>query len=94
MNTPIPDDKRDTIKEMIFRGQKIEAIKLYRQSNRGGLAESKKAIEELEKELRATNPENFGPPVESRGCLGILLALSGFIGLLILWLAILSDLQS
>ncbi len=88
MNTPIPDDKSDAIKEMIFRGKKIEAIKLHRQSSGGSLAESKKAIEELEKELRATHLENFGPPVESRGCLGILLALSGFIGLLVLWLAV------
>jgi hypothetical protein len=74
MNTPIPDEKMAAIKEAIFRGQKITAIKLYREATGLGLAEAKDAVERLEAELRSSSPMEF-KKVESRGCLGLVLIL-------------------
>jgi ribosomal protein L7/L12 len=37
------------IAEALQKGEKIEAIKLYRQSNRVGLREAKEAIEEMQR---------------------------------------------
>jgi ribosomal protein L7/L12 len=37
------------IAEALRKGEKIEAIKLYRQSNRVGLREAKEAIEEMQR---------------------------------------------
>jgi hypothetical protein len=56
----IPDEPLARIKEAIFRGQKINAIRLYRECTGAVLAEAKAAVEHLESELRAAEPENFG----------------------------------
>jgi hypothetical protein len=71
MNTPIPEDKLGQIRSALFRGQKIEAIKLYRESADMGLAEAKTAVERLEVELRASEPEKFTSPASGKGCLGV-----------------------
>jgi hypothetical protein len=72
MDDAIPDEKIVAIKEAIFRGEKIAAIKLYREATGLGLAESKAAVERLEAELRSSSPLEF-KKVESRGCLGLVL---------------------
>jgi ribosomal protein L7/L12 len=68
-----PEDETSQIKEAILSGQKIQAIKLYREQTRAGLAEAKDAVEKLEAELRASAPEQFTKP-EKKGCTAVLLA--------------------
>jgi ribosomal protein L7/L12 len=72
MDGTIPEEKMVTIKEAIFRGQKIAAIKLYREAAGLGLAEAKDAVDRLEAELRSSAPYEF-KAAESRGCLGMVL---------------------
>lgn len=85
-NTSIPDDQFSGIKEALFRGQKIQAIKLYRKSTASGLAEAKNAVEKLEAELRSQFPEKFiAKP--AAGCLGVAAVICTITGLLVLlWL--------
>ncbi len=74
MPTNITDDQINTLSEMIFQGQKIQAIKLYREMSNLGLKESKDAVEELEKSLRSTAPGKFTAGAQGKGCLGIIVA--------------------
>src|SRR5215204_3066517 len=56
----IPESQAAQIREFVFAGRKIEAIKLLRQSTPGlGLAEAKTVVEQLEEQLRQTSPEKF-----------------------------------
>ena len=73
MNTPIPEDRLTRIREALFRGQKIEAIKQYREGADIGLVDAKTAVEKLEVELRAASPERFTSPASGKGCLGVVL---------------------
>jgi len=57
------------IHEAIFAGKKIVAIKLYREQTKVGLAEAKRAVEEIEKQLRAAAPGLFSKPQAGQGCL-------------------------
>ena len=53
----------------IFEGNKIAAIKLYRDLVPGtGLAEAKQAAEKMETDLRRTQPEKFKPGAAKAGC--------------------------
>jgi hypothetical protein len=56
----------DEIQAALFRGNKIEAIKLCRGATGKGLKEAKDFVEALEAELRRTSPEKFTGP--SGGC--------------------------
>ena len=87
MNTPISGDQLALIKEALYRGRKIEAIKKYRRATGMGLAEAKAAVEKLEEELRATRPENFLPQPERRGCLGLVLDCFGLSVIVLLLVA-------
>ncbi len=84
MNTPIPEDTLATIKEALFQGRKIEAIKIHRGATGAGLAEAKAAIEELEKELRTSAPKKFASPTEARGCFGVFVAVIAIVAILML----------
>src|SRR4051812_19374442 len=70
MNTNIPEEKLAGIREALFQGQMIEAIKLYRECTSTGLAEAKTAVEKLEAELRTNSPEKFATKSAGKGCLG------------------------
>ncbi len=59
MNSSVPDEQLAAIKEALFAGRKIEAIKIYRQSTGGALKDAKDAIDELEAALRMASPERF-----------------------------------
>ena len=88
MAAPIPEDKLADIKAAIFRGHKIQAIRLHREFTGMGLAESKDAVEKLESDLRSTSPHEFaaGATASGRGCLGVLLALCGAVVVIAVWL--------
>lgn len=64
----MPEDLHEQIKEALFNGRKIDAIKMYRQVSRDGLKESKDFIEALEAELRDSSPEKFTVPPGKKGC--------------------------
>ncbi|MEO7678349.1 MAG: hypothetical protein ABIV39_16450 [Verrucomicrobiota bacterium] len=59
METSIPENTLEGIKAALFRGEKIKAVKLYRENTNVGLAEAKAAVEKLEDELRGATPEKF-----------------------------------
>lgn len=55
----INEEEAARVTEYILAGQKIEAIKLYNEATGAGLKASKDAIDDLEKQLRAGNPDSF-----------------------------------
>lgn len=71
---PPTNQQIESIKQAIFAGQKIEAIKLYREATGLGLKESKEAVEKLESELRATQGERFAKRGTSAGCFPVVVA--------------------
>jgi ribosomal protein L7/L12 len=83
----IPSDKLKAIHEALFQKRKIDAIKIYRQETRAGLAEAKSVIDDLDAELRLMSPEKFAkkPQAESAGCQGVLIMLAGIIVLALIW---------
>lgn len=66
---PAAPQSSTAINEAIFAGKKIVAIKLYREQTKAGLAEAKRAVEEIEKQLRAAAPGLFAQPPAKQGCL-------------------------
>jgi hypothetical protein len=69
MSEPNPEAQAEAIRQAIFAGEKIQAIKLYREQTKVGLAEAKAAVEKLEAELRAAQPGSFTKPAaKSGGC--------------------------
>lgn len=77
-DNPNPQDRAELIKDALFIGRKLAAIKLYQQQTGLDLATAKEAIEKLETELRLSSPERFSPPKAS-GCFSIVVAI-GLIG--------------
>ena len=73
MNPPISVNMLDQIHDALYRGQKIQAIKLHREATGSGLAESKTAVEAIEEQLRAAAPEKFSTKPAGAGCLPLLL---------------------
>jgi hypothetical protein len=70
MSIPDPEQQAGRIREALFRGNKIEAIKLYRAEAAVDLATAKAAVEKLEAELRASSPESFRHAARGgKGCL-------------------------
>jgi ribosomal protein L7/L12 len=60
------------VRQALLAGKKIEAIKIYRQQMRVGLAEAKAAVDAMEGELRRASPEVFGSS-QRTGCFGVLM---------------------
>jgi ribosomal protein L7/L12 len=73
MDSPNPGDLSTRIREAIFAGRKIEAIKLYREQTGLGLKDSKDAVEKLATELRVADPTRF-TATQAKGCLPLILA--------------------
>jgi hypothetical protein len=55
----IPESDAEAIRESIFAGRKIEAIKHVRDTTGLDLAQAKTMVEQLEQQLRRTSPEKF-----------------------------------
>jgi len=72
METPTPEEDATEVQKALFSGQKILAIKLYREQTRVGLAEAKEAVEKLEADLRATSPERFTAKPAGAGCMSLI----------------------
>lgn len=67
------------IETLLFHGQKIAAIQVYREATRCGLAEAKAMVEDLERDLRARRPEKFRSGVNAAA-----LAAAGALALILL----------
>ena len=81
------DEIADDIKEALYEGRKIEAIKIYRDQTGAGLADAKQFIEDLADELYAGEPEKFKSAPKTGGCTPVLcLVVAGLI--LAAWLGI------
>ena len=65
------ESQQAAVDQAIYRGQKIEAIKLYRTAVGTDLKDSKEAVEKREIFLRSQDPSRFS--VAKTGCLGLLL---------------------
>jgi hypothetical protein len=85
MSEPNPEDQATAIKKALFAGEKIQAIKLYREQTKEGLAEAKAAVEKLEAELRQTQPGSFTAP-PAKGC-GAVIVVATIVAA-VLWRAI------
>ena len=83
---PIPENTLALIKEALFRGEKIRAIKLHREATGSGLVEAKAEVEKLAANLRASSPEKFTPASSSKGCVVAIVLVSAIAGALVLWL--------
>jgi ribosomal protein L7/L12 len=70
------DQDRQAIEAEIFAGRTIEAIKLYRTAAGEGLAEAKRAVEDIEVDLRRQSPERFIASAQKKGCLGVVVCLA------------------
>ena len=86
MSTELPQAVIEEIREAIFAGKKIQAIKLYRQAADTGLKEAKEFIEKLSDKLYEESPDQFSSPPGASGCAGALLTMliiAGTLGWLI-----------
>ena len=61
------NDDIDAIEAAVFAGEKIQAIRLYRDATGEGLKEAKDFIDAVEAELRRTEPTKFTAPA-ANGC--------------------------
>lgn len=73
MNQPT-EQQRQAINAEIFGGRKVEAIKLHREATGCQLVDAKKAVEDMEKELRQREPTKFAHPTGKSGCLSLVAA--------------------
>jgi ribosomal protein L7/L12 len=76
----LSDQQRQAINAEIFGGRKIEALKLYREATGCQLIDAKQAVEDIEKDLRQQQPENFAREATKSGCLGVMACCALFVG--------------
>lgn len=96
--TGMTPERMNAIVSAISRGNKIEAIKLYREATGLGLAESKDAVEAMERQPPDSGPVASGQLVpdgrtplpqwdpfeeKKKGCLGAVMLLIGLVAVLI-----------
>lgn len=67
MTNDIPPESMDEIIKLIGAGQKLEAVKRYKNLRRTSLLEAKNFIEELTDRLEQESPENLAVPPELEG---------------------------
>jgi hypothetical protein len=87
---PTPESL-EQIKQALFAGRKIEAIKIYREVMHTDLKGAKDFADALEQMLRAESPEKFSASSGASGCLPLMIVLglillvvgvAGYLGLL------------
>lgn len=59
MSAPLSPETLRKIEDCLFAGQKVAAVKLYRDATESGLAEAKSAVDATELNLRAEFPNKF-----------------------------------
>jgi hypothetical protein len=68
MSQDIDPEVWNEIVSLIFKNQKIQAIKAYREATGAHLVECKSAIESLTEELRQESPDTFETETKGTGC--------------------------
>ena len=72
MSMDLTDSQRHQINDLLQRGSKIEAIKIYRESTGVGLKEAKDAVEAIEAGLEPRPAGTNDPFAKKSGCFGVL----------------------
>ena len=72
MERPISSKGLAEVQSAVFNGNKIEAIRVYREDTGSSLRDAKSAVEKLETDWRVSFPEKFKAPPRSKGCGGCL----------------------
>jgi hypothetical protein len=75
MERPISARALDEVQSAVFKGERIAAIKIYREDTGASLKDAKDAIEKLEAEWRTAHPERFTARPRKRSGCGICLLL-------------------
>ena len=75
----IPPAVMEEIMEAIYKGRKLNAVKIYKESSGKSLLEAKTFIEGLTAELKSTSPEKFDTK-SATGCAGLILLLATSFG--------------
>jgi hypothetical protein len=65
----LTEQQRQAMNAEIFGGRKIEAIKLFREATGCQLVDAKKAVEDVEKDLRQREPTKFTHRAGKFGCM-------------------------
>ncbi|MEQ1859247.1 MAG: ribosomal protein L7/L12 [Chthoniobacteraceae bacterium] len=68
------------VRAALMSGNKIEAIRLYREAMGGGLKEAKEAVERI-----AQSDPSLPPNVRTKGCLGLVIGCAAPIAALAIW---------
>jgi hypothetical protein len=69
MERPISASALTQVQAAVFNGEKIAAIKMYRDDTGASLADAKDAVDRLEAEWRASFPDKFkAAPAKRKGC--------------------------
>ncbi len=88
MSGSMSDDDVQRIMAAVFAGQKILAIKLYRQATKSSLLDAKNFVEGLQDRLWQESPEKFATPPSKGGCArsaAMLLSLAASIYFMVRW---------
>lgn len=80
----VTEAQRNAVKDAIFNGRKIEAVRLYREAAGCGLKDAKEFIERLTVEMSEREPGNFRVDPRKRAGCGVSTLL---FAALTLWLA-------
>ncbi len=86
MPTTVSDEKRQEIIDALLQGQKIQAIKAYREATGLGLKEAKDFIDTLIAQVQQDNPDAFKKTGSGCGsvvllCVALVVGLIGLLGL-------------
>jgi hypothetical protein len=85
MERPISSSALARVQAAVFNGEKIAAIKIYREDTGASLKDAKDAVDKLEAEWRVTSPEKFTAPAKKqRGCGICLVIVLSVLALLVL----------
>jgi ribosomal protein L7/L12 len=94
MERPISSQALEQVKAALFNGEKIAAIKFYREDTGASLKDAKEAVERLEHQWRVVSPEKFKAPRRQGGCgVAVVLVVIG-LGLILLLRRWLSNFRS
>ncbi|MCE9619200.1 MAG: ribosomal protein L7/L12 [Planctomycetes bacterium] len=92
VNPPTPrelsGDQLSAIKDDLFHGKKIAAIKKHREATGSNLKDAKMFVDQLESELRAASPELFVVQPASAGCGAFIISIFviAAVVMVVLWL--------
>ena len=90
MNPTMADPPNDVeigkIREALEEGNKIKAIKVYREATGKGLKEAKDSIDALVLELKQKDPERYAKLSSGKGCTPVVVFGIGLVIALILFL--------